>query len=94
MINYCDNLKPENVLKNQLAKREEKEVQQLVDLKGTDNKDWEKELKKGAQVIVSKKLKEEEDAPKKVVKEKKKKEKEVEGTTGFAHSVEITKMFD
>lgn len=72
-MNYCEMLKPENVEKQK--KKEEKVHAPIQELKASENKEWEKQLKRGAEVIVSKKMLEDESAPQKNKKEKKKKEK-------------------
>ena len=45
----------------------------IHELKPNENKDWEKELKKGAEVIISKKHLNEDEVPQKNKKDKKKK---------------------
>lgn len=93
LIAYCDDLRPENAEKK-LVKREEKEYKQIQELKPSDNKEWAKELQKGAEVIVSKKLKEDVEVPKKQKKEKKKKEESAVETSGFTHHIDISKRFE
>ena len=71
MINYCESLKPKE---EQKVEEKQGKTNEEVEIKG---KEWEKELKKGAQLIVGKKQKndDEEVKPK---KEKKKKQKNEE----------------
>ena len=65
----------------------------MMELKTGENKDWDKEIKKGAEIIVSKKQLAEEENPKKGKKDKKKKEKAEEVTTGITHHIDISDRF-
>ncbi len=54
MIKYCENIRPDN--QKQLRANEDKNVK-AEDITLDNQKGWEKEVKSGCQVIVSKKAK-------------------------------------
>lgn len=83
LIAYCERLKPAAFL------REEKKVVSPSDVKL--GKEWQKEVKGGAELIVSKKNKLDEDVAKKAKAPKEKKERHED--EAFSHDISITGQF-
>lgn len=82
LIGYCESLRPKE--KKQFGK-ESKNPELHI------SHEWDKELKKGAQIVMSKKANQDQEVPQKAKKEKKKQEKE---DNFFIHRFQVVKRFE